>query len=90
MPETTKDEIQAQITTLEGQSQWNWWSNRVEFLENTVETMEHWASRQDIVAVCDGMPAIHKALSAELDKARAHFATLAEFAPKKKGRKERR
>lgn len=83
MTEKTKEEIQAQLKVLEGQSQWNWWSNRVEFLENTVETMEHWASSGDITSVCDGMPAIHKTLSAELEKARAHLATLEEFAPKK-------
>ena len=85
----TEAERVAMLVKLEGQSQWNWWSNRVDFLENTLDTMEHWASSEDITKVCTGMPGVRDALAAELGKARAHLATLAEFAPAPKGRKKK-
>lgn len=85
----SNEEREALIAKLEGQSQWSWWSTRVEFLEREVETLEHWATSEDITKVCDGMRAIHDALAAELEKARKHFATLAEFAPAPKGRKKK-
>jgi hypothetical protein len=84
----TKDEVEKQIRFHEGQSEWTWWSNRVTKLEEDVETFAFWAESEDITAVCDGMPAVHKVLSAELKKARAKLESLAEFAPKK-GRKAR-
>lgn len=84
----SRDELEKQIRYHEGQSQWNRWTNRVEKLEEDVETYAFWADASDITGVCTGMPAVHAALTLELQKARDHLATLAEFASKPKGRKK--
>jgi len=90
MSVTTKDEIQEQLRILNGERQWAFWSMRVERLNELVEMMESWNEREEVVATCPTAPLVLAGLRDMLGAAVPKLESLAEFAPKTKGRKERR
>ena len=73
----------------EGQSQHAFWSMRVERLGELVEMLEVWNDRDEVVTACPTTPTALACLRQMQTDATTKLESLAEFAPKKKGRKSK-
>lgn len=88
MDTPSREEMEKQIRFHEGQSEWNRWKMREERLGELAEMFGHWADREEVLATCPTIPAVLEGVSAAHAAAAKKVESLAEFAPKPKGRKK--